>query len=78
MFQNMNVAKSALFALLTIYPKIHVSPQSSLNPPFWQITRNSPTIFQFAPWKMTCPKSTANAAKSAPFTTIGKNYTKSM
>ena len=33
MFQNMNVAKSAPFALLTIYPKIHVSPQSSLKPP---------------------------------------------
>ena len=29
----MNVAKSVPFALLTIYPKIHVSPQSSLKPP---------------------------------------------
>ena len=29
----MNVVKSAPFALLTIYPKIHVSPQSSLRPP---------------------------------------------
>ena len=29
----MNVVKSAPFALLTIYPKIHVSPQSSLKPP---------------------------------------------
>ena len=68
MFQNMNVAKSAPFALLTIYPKIHVYPQSSLKPPFRQIMQNSPTIFQFAPWKTTFPKSTANAAKSAPFT----------
>ena len=33
MFQNMNVVKSAPFTLLTIYPKIHVSPQSSLKPP---------------------------------------------
>ena len=29
----MNVMKSVPFALLTIYPKIHVSPQSSLKPP---------------------------------------------
>ena len=29
----MNVAKPAPFALLTIYPKIHVSPHSSLKPP---------------------------------------------
>ena len=28
----MNVANTAPFALLTIYPKIHVSPQSSLKP----------------------------------------------
>ena len=33
MFQDMNVAKSVPFALLTIYQKIHVSPQSSLKPP---------------------------------------------
>ena len=29
----MNVAKSVPFALLTIYPKIHVSPPNSLKPP---------------------------------------------
>ena len=28
MFQDINVAKSAPFALFTIYQKIHVSPQS--------------------------------------------------
>ena len=67
MFQNMNVAKSVPFALLTIYPKSMYPPKVVKNPPFWQITQNWPTIFQFAPWKMTYPKSTANAAKSAPF-----------
>ena len=33
MFQNINVAKTTPFALLTIYPKIHVSPHSSFKPP---------------------------------------------
>ena len=33
MFQNINVAKSAPFALLTIYQKIPVSPQNIQNAP---------------------------------------------
>ena len=49
MFQNVNVAKSAPFALLTIYQKKNpcIPPKFLQLPPFWQITRNSPTIFRF-------------------------------
>ena len=45
MFQEINVAKSAPFALLTIYQKSLYPPKIFKMPPFWQITRNSPTIF---------------------------------
>ena len=45
MFQDINVAKSAPFALLTIYQKsLYPPPKFSKLPPFQQITRNSPTI----------------------------------
>ena len=47
MFQNVNVAKSAPFALLTIYQKSLYPPKVLKLPPFRQITRNSPTIFRF-------------------------------
>ena len=45
MFQEINVAKSAPFALLTIYQKSLYPPKIFKMPPFRQITRNSPTIF---------------------------------
>ena len=45
MFQDVNVAKSAPFALLTKYQKsLYPPPKFSKLFPFWQITRNSPTI----------------------------------
>ena len=45
MFQDINVAKSAPFALLTIYQKSLYPPKIFKMPPFRQITRNLPTIF---------------------------------
>ena len=68
MFQNVNIAKSTPFALLTIYQKILVSPQSFLKlPPFWQITRNSPTIFRFEQREMEPSNFTANCVKITQF-----------
>ena len=68
MFQNMNVAKSAPFALFTIYQKSMYPPQSSLKyPPFRQITQNSPTISRFGPQEMETSNFTANCAKFAQF-----------
>ena len=64
----MNVAKSAPFALLTIYPKIHVSPQSSLKPPILANHAKLADHFPIRPVENDIPNSTANAAKSAPFT----------
>ena len=78
MFQDINVAKSAPFALLTIYQKSLYPPKISKVPPFWQITRNSPTILyldhekwkpqisqQIARNSLNSPMTTANDAKSA-------------
>ena len=45
MFQEINVVKSAPFALLTIYQKSLYPPKIFKMPPFRQIMRNSPTIF---------------------------------
>ena len=72
MFQNVNVAKSAPFALLTIYQKILVSPPPKFLklPPFWQIMRNSPTIFRFEQREMEPSNFTANCAKIAQFATL--------
>ena len=80
MFQNVNVAKSAPFALLTIYQKSLYPPKFLKLPPFWQITRNSLTIFrleqrkwnppisqQIARKSLNSPPSTMNYAKSAQF-----------
>ena len=47
MFQDMNVAKSAPSALLTIYQKSMYPPKVVKKPPFRQITQNSPTISLF-------------------------------
>ena len=60
MFQDINVTKSAPFALLTISQKSMYSPKVFKMPPFRQITqmpRSSPT-------------QSANYAKFAPFANI--------
>ena len=63
MFQDVNVTNSALFALLSKNIK------SPYIPPFWQITRNSPTIFRFEQREMEPSKFTANYANSTQFAT---------
>ena len=71
MFQNVNVAKSAPFALLTIYQKNPCIPPKFLKlPPFWQITRNSPTIFRLEQREMEPSNFTANCVKIAQFATL--------
>ena len=78
MFQNVNVAKSAPFALLTIYQKKKkkkkknpcIPPKFLKLPPFWQITRNSLTIFRFEQREMEPSNFTANCAKIAQFATL--------
>ena len=67
MFQDINVAKSARFALLTISQKSMYSPKVFKRPPFQQITRNSPTISLFGPRGMDTSNFTANCAKFAQF-----------
>ena len=70
MFQDINVAKSAPFALLTIYQKSLYPPKIFKMPPFWQITRNSPNslILGASHVKLTKFALTANIAKFAQFT----------
>ena len=63
MFQDINVAKSAPFVLLTIYQKSLYPPKIFKMPPFQQITRNSPTISLFGPQGMETSNFTANCAK---------------
>ena len=70
MFQNVNVAKSAQFALLTIYQKSLYPPKVLKLPPFRQITQNSPTIFRFKQREMEPSNFTANCAKIAQFATL--------
>ena len=69
MFQDINVAKSAPFALLTISQKsMYPPPEVFKRPPFQQITRNSPTISLFGPRGVETSNFTANCAKFAQFT----------
>ena len=70
MFQNVNVTKSAPFALLIIYQKSLYPPKVLKLPPFWQIMRNSPTIFRFKQREMEPSNFTANCAKIAQFATL--------
>ena len=77
MFQNVNVAKSAPFALLTIYQKSLYPPKVFKLPPFRQITRNSPTIFRFEQREMEPSNFTANCAKIAQFAAQTMNHAKS-
>ena len=65
MFQDINVAKSAPFALLTIYQKSLYNPKIFKMPPFQQITQNSPTISLFGPRGMETSNFTANCVKFA-------------
>ena len=79
MFQDINVAKSAPSAILTIYqksmyPSILTIYQKSMyppkvfkRPPFRQIMRNLPTIFRFGPREMETSNFTANCAQFAQF-----------
>ena len=77
MFQNVNVAKSAPFALLTIYQKSLYPPKVFKLPPFRQITRNSPTIFRFEQREIEPSNFTANHAKIAQFAAQTINHVKS-
>ena len=77
MFQNVNVAKSAPFALLTIYQKSLYPAKIFKLPPFRQITRNSPTIFRFEQREMEPSKFTATHAKIAQFAAQTMNHAKS-
>ena len=65
MFQDVT-PKSAPFALL-IYQKSLYLPKVLKSPPFWQITRNSPTIFRFEHREMEPSNFTADCAKIAQF-----------
>ena len=67
MFQDINVVKSAPFALLTISQKSMYSPKVFKRPPFWQITRNSPTISLFGQRGVETSNFTANCARFAQF-----------
>ena len=68
MFQIMNVAKSAPFALFTIYQKSMYLPKVVQNPPYFrQITQNLPTISRFGPREMETSNVTVNCAKFAQF-----------
>ena len=70
MFQNVNVAKSAPFALLIIYQKSLYPPKVLKLPPFRQITRNSLAIFQFEQREMEPSNFTANCVKIAQFAAL--------
>ena len=65
MFQDINVAKSAPFALLTIYQKSLYPPQNIQNAPISANSGNSPTISLFGPRGMETSNFTANCAKFA-------------
>ena len=65
MFQDINVAKSAPSAPLTIYQKSMYPPKVGKKPPFRQIMRNSPTISLFGPRGMETSNFTANRAQFA-------------
>ena len=69
MFQDVNVAKSAPFTLLTEYQKSLYPPKVFKIAPIRQITRNSPTIFRFKQREMEPSNFTANCAKITQFAT---------
>ena len=61
----MNDATSAPFAHIPYVQNPYIPPKISKNPQFWQISRNSPTIFRFEQREMEPSKFTANYAKIA-------------
>ena len=65
MFQDINVVKSAPFALLAISQKSMYSPKVFKRPPFRQIMQNLPTISLFGPRGMETSNFTANCVKFA-------------
>ena len=67
MFQDINIVKSAPFALLTISQKSMYSPKVFKWPPFRQIMRNSQTISLFGQREVETPNFTANCVKFAQF-----------
>ena len=69
MFQDVNVAKSTPFALLTEYRKSLYPPKVFKIAPIWQITQNSPTIFRFKQREMEPSNFTANCTTIAQFAT---------
>ena len=71
MFQDINVAKSAPFVLLTIFQNPCIPPKISKVPPFWQITRNSPTILYLdhEKWKPQISQQIARNSLNSPITT---------
>ena len=71
MFQDINVAKSAPFALLTIYQKSLYPPKISKVPPFQQIMRNSPTnlYLDHKKWKPQISQQIARNSLNSPMTT---------
>ena len=71
MFQEINVAKSAPFALLTIYQKSLYPPKIFKMPPFRQITRNSLTILYLdhEKWKPQISQQIARNSLNSPITT---------
>ena len=71
MFQDINVAKSAPFALLTICQKSLYPPKKiSKVPPFRQITRNLPTILYLdhEKWKPQISQQIARNSLNSPMT----------
>ena len=67
MFQDINVAKSAPFALLTISQKSMYPPQSIQKAPVSANYGNLLTISLFGPRGMETPNFTANCTKFAQF-----------
>ena len=67
MFQIMNVAKSAPFALLTIYQKSMYPPKVGQNPPVLANYAKFADHFLIGPREMETTNFTANCAKFAQF-----------
>ena len=65
----MNDAKTVPFAHIPYVKNPCIPPKNIKKPQFWQIMRNSPTIFRFERREMEPSKFTANNAKIAQFTT---------
>ena len=67
LFQIMNDAESMPFAYMVKAKNPCIPPKVVKKPPFWQITQNSLTIFQFGLREMETSNFTANCTKSTQF-----------